>query len=170
MKMKYVVLSIISLLVACGGGPNESKATNSASPKVNPIEITKADEKTAVQHAQTQDNRTSSLTAALSSTQDPTMTKEQLDKAKAIIAKVTEKDMENLKAGRLYKMHCALCHGFRGKMQVNGAKDLSKSVLPLHESVAQVYFGKGLMNPYKGVLEDAEIVAVCQYIENKLRK
>ncbi len=166
--MKYVVLSTVSLLIACGGGPNETKATNNSTAKVNSVEIVKG-KKTPIAQEGIQ-NKTSNLKAIESNNQDPTMTKEQLDKAKAIIAKVTDKDMKNLKAGKLFKMHCALCHGFKGNMKINGAKDLTKSVLPLHEAVAQVYFGKGLMNPYKGVLEDAEIVAVCQYIEDKLRK
>ena len=48
-------------------------------------------------------------------------------------------------------------------------KDLTKSKLPLVESVAQVYHGKGLMTPYKGILKDPEIVAVAKYIET-LRK
>jgi len=73
-------------------------------------------------------------------------------------------------AVKIFKMHCALCHGFKGNMMINGAKDLTKSTIPLEESVAQVYHGKGLMTPYKGVLTDAEIIAVCQYIESGLRK
>ena len=47
----------------------------------------------------------------------------------------------------------------------NGAKDLTISEADLTERVAQVYFGKGLMTPFKGVLSDAEIVAVSQYLE-----
>ena len=160
--MKYIVLFSIGLFVlACGGGVGPDKVTDSKSSSVNPINVEKA--------VKTKSSTKSSLKANETSSQDPTMTKEQLDKAKAIISKVTDKDIEALKAGKIYRSNCALCHGFKGKMKINGAKDLTKSTIPLHEAVAQVYFGKGLMNPYKGVLKDAEIVAVCQYIE-KLRK
>ena len=61
-------------------------------------------------------------------------------------------------------MHCAACHGFKGNMKINGAKDLTKSTLPQDESVAQMYFGKGLMTPYKNILKDYEIVALSNYI------
>ena len=37
------------------------------------------------------------------------------------------------------------------------------------EEVAQVYFGKGLMTPFKGIMTDAEIVAVAKYIEKTFR-
>ena len=66
-------------------------------------------------------------------------------------------------------MHCSICHGFKGNMEINGAKNLMKSTITQQEAVAQVYHGKGLMVPYKGVLTDAEIVAVSKYTET-LRK
>ena len=54
-------------------------------------------------------------------------------------------------------------------MKINGAKDLTKSKISINEAVAQVYFGRGLMQPYKGLLSDAEIIAVSKYSES-LRK
>jgi len=94
---------------------------------------------------------------------------EQLAKAKEIIASVSSKDIAAVDAKQKYKMVCSACHGFTGNLNVNGAKDLTKSTLPLAESVAQVYHGKGLMTPFKGLLSDAEIVAVSKYIEEELR-
>ena len=67
-----------------------------------------------------------------------------------------------------YKRLCAACHGFTGDLNVNGAKDLTASKIPLEESVAQIYHGKGLMTPFKGLLKDHEIVAVAKYIEQNL--
>ena len=57
-----------------------------------------------------------------------------------------------------------------GKMAINGAKDLTKVKTSLEENVAQIYYGKGLMTPFKGVLKDGEIVAVANYVRNVLRK
>ena len=67
-------------------------------------------------------------------------------------------------------MFCAVCHGKTGDLNVNGAKDLTASKISLEESVAQVYHGRGLMTPFKGVLKDHEIVAVSKYIRKELRK
>lgn len=99
-----------------------------------------------------------------------TVPPEQLKKAKEILAAATADQIAAVDAKGKYKMFCAACHGFDGALGVNGAKDLSASKLSLAESVAQVYFGKGLMTPFKGLLKDHEIVAVSKYIEKEIRK
>ena len=162
MIMKCVIVCTIGLaMLACGNGPDKSPSSNKAT--------TEKVEQASVGSAVNPAKSNSGLKATETTNQDPTMTKEQLNKAKSIISNVTAKDIKDVNAKKLFKSNCALCHGFKGKLKINGAKQLTKSTIPLHEAVAQVYFGKGLMNPYKGVLKDAEIVAVCQYIE-KLRK
>ncbi len=93
----------------------------------------------------------------------------QLEAAKAIINGVDEEALAALDGMKLFKTHCAICHGFKGDMKINGAKDLTKAEISLNEAVAQVYFGRGLMQPYKGQLSDAEIIAVSKYSET-LRK
>lgn len=98
------------------------------------------------------------------------VTQEQLDKAADIIKSVSKSDIAGVNAKKVYKMRCASCHGFKGDMKVNGAKDLTKSKVSMEESVAQVYFGRGLMTPFKGLMKDEEIVAVAEYIRDKLRK
>jgi len=90
---------------------------------------------------------------------------EQLAKAKEVIAGVSDDAVAGVDAKKKYKMFCAACHGFTGDLNVNGAKDLTMSKIGLEESVAQVYHGKGLMTPFKGILKDEEIVAVAKYIE-----
>ena len=99
-----------------------------------------------------------------------TVPPEQLKKAKEILAAATADQIAEVDAKGKYKMFCAACHGFDGALGVNGAKDLSVSKLSIEESVAQVYFGKGLMTPFKGLLKDHEIVAVSKYIEQEIRK
>jgi len=98
------------------------------------------------------------------------MSNAQISKAKELIANTPNDKTEAIDAKKIYSTNCALCHGFKGDMKINGAKDLTKSLISLEESVAQVYFGKGLMKPYKNILKDEEIIAVCKYIETKLRK
>ncbi len=95
---------------------------------------------------------------------------EELTKARAILASVKEEDIQAVNAKKKYKMYCATCHGFTGNLNVNGAKDLTKSVLRIEGSVAQIYHGRGLMTPFKGLMTEAEIVAVARYIEKNLRK
>lgn len=95
--------------------------------------------------------------------------KVQLDKAEAIIASINTEEVDNIDASKIYKMRCASCHGLKGNMNVNGAKDLTASTISLQESVAQIYFGKGLMLPHKSMLSEAEIVAVAKYVEDQFR-
>lgn len=101
--------------------------------------------------------------------QEVSMTPEQIAKADEILANVEEEAVAMVDAKKLFRTHCAICHGFKGNMMVNGAKDLTKSKIALNEAVAQIYHGKGLMTPYKGILEDTEIVALAKYAE-ELRK
>lgn len=89
----------------------------------------------------------------------------QLDRAKKLIAKVSQKDVEAVDAKKKYVSYCASCHGQKGLMSINGAKKLTKSTASLEESVAQIYEGKGMMTPFRGILKDEEIVAVARYIE-----
>ncbi len=91
---------------------------------------------------------------------------EQLERAKELIAATGQSSLANDDAIQLFKMHCASCHGFNGNMEVNGAKNLTKSTITLEESVAQIYFGKGLMTPFRNKLSDEEIVTVARYIES----
>ena len=96
-------------------------------------------------------------------------TPEQLKEARAIIAATTAEDLAAIDGKKIFKMYCTTCHGFTGDLNVNGATDLTTSTLPLEERVAQVYNGRGLMTPFKGLLKDKQIVAVGKYVES-LRK
>ena len=95
---------------------------------------------------------------------------EQIEKAKEIIASISEDALGTIDGKKKYKLFCTPCHGMDGKMAINGAKDLTKVKTSLEENVAQIYYGKGLMTPFKGVLKDGEIVAVANYVRNVLRK
>lgn len=158
----YLSLIILVLLVACGNGDKPAKTTNSKSSAPKPIEKVVA--------AKNESETNSSANAGEQDGQDAPVPKEQLDKAKSLLKSVKDADVEAVDAKKIFKIHCSVCHGFKGNMMINGAKDLTKSKISIEEGVAQVYFGKGLMTPYNGVLKDAELIAVAKYVQTELRK
>lgn len=110
---------------------------------------------------------TENISVSASEDQTDPMSKKQLAKAKKMIKKAG--NVSDLDAKKLYKLHCTSCHGLKGNLKINGAKDLTKSVINLENAVAQVYYGKGLMTSFKPLLSEEEIVAVSKYTET-LRK
>jgi len=148
-------------LIACGGEQPKKpvkKVAKATSLSEKPVEKKTVSEK-----------QTSPATEEEEPPQVEPIPKEQLDKAKAIIEATDADAIAAVDAKKKYKTYCAACHGFTGDLNVNGAKDLTVSKISLIESVAQVYHGKGLMTPFKGLLKDEELVAVAKYIET-LRK
>lgn len=93
---------------------------------------------------------------------------EQISKAKEMLANVSTEDLAEIDAKAKFNMLCSACHGTNGKLKMAGAKDLTTSIASLEENIAQIYHGKGLMTPFKGIMSDAEIVAVAKYIETDL--
>lgn len=156
-----VALSL-GLCWACGG--DQPKTKKSSTMKVK--EGKKKKEKKTKPKATTAPEEETTDAAPVSEPLPP----EQIDKAKAILASVSNSDVEGVDGEKQFRVYCAACHGYDGKLAVNQAKDLSKSVISMEESVAQIYHGKGLMTPFKGVLKDHEIVAVAQYIREELRE
>ena len=66
---------------------------------------------------------------------------------------------------RAYTMKCSLCHGTDGRLMASKAPDLSLSEMSLEKRVALITYGKGLMPPQKGILDDATIREIAHYIE-----
>lgn len=93
-------------------------------------------------------------------------TKEQITTAATLIKDADQKAIAKMDAKKLFKNYCAICHGIRGNMEINGSKDLSKSNTTLTERVAQIYYGKGTMPPQKAILNNNEIIAVAKYIDD----
>jgi len=69
----------------------------------------------------------------------------------------------------LFNANCALCHGRKGDLGMNGAKDLTVSTLSRPEMIALVSNGKGVMMPYKNVLTPKQIEQVVDHART-LRK
>ena len=63
----------------------------------------------------------------------------------------------------LFRKNCITCHGADGTLGLNGAKDLSKSVLPLEERIPIVTNGKNMMTPFGNILSPEQIRAVAEY-------
>ncbi|MFK8105481.1 MAG: cytochrome c [Saprospiraceae bacterium] len=158
-KIISAALFSILLLVAC------SPEKKPVAKKVTPVATQKS-----TQEKQAKTVATKVVSEEENQAKSDPIPEEQLEKAREMIAAATPEQIAAVNAQSKYKMLCAACHGFKGNMKVNGAKDLTKSKISLVESVAQIYHGKGLMTPFKGLLKDAEIVAVAQYIEKELRK
>ncbi|MFZ1687471.1 MAG: cytochrome c [Flavobacteriales bacterium] len=64
----------------------------------------------------------------------------------------------------IYGMYCELCHGADGKLGVNGAKDLTQSLLSRDEMLAVVSHGRKTMAAYATVLNAAQIEAVVDHV------
>ncbi len=160
--MKSLITTLgcmVLLLISCGG--EKKKIPNNPVPTLE--NTRQADLKKSIRSEAGESKANDKAEAQ----EESTMTKEQLATAQKLIDKYKNVSLDNAK--KIFKSSCAICHGFKGNMMINGAKDLTKSKISLKESVAQVYFGKGLMTPFKGVLKDEEIIAVSKYVET-LRK
>ena len=65
----------------------------------------------------------------------------------------------------IYNELCARCHGENGDLGRYKAADLTKTELSLEERAAIIANGKGSMVAYKGVLNNTQINALANYIE-----
>ena len=71
---------------------------------------------------------------------------------------------KQLSAGeKIFKQYCILCHGADGKLGLNGAKDLTATVLSEDERIALVTKGKNTMTPFESILTPDQIRAVVAY-------
>ena len=64
---------------------------------------------------------------------------------------------------KLYKNKCVICHGIKGDLEYNGAKNIQDSALSLEDRMELISNGKGLMTPFKGVLSEEQIRQVAEY-------
>ncbi|MBK8505319.1 MAG: cytochrome c [Saprospiraceae bacterium] len=71
---------------------------------------------------------------------------------------------------KIFRTYCITCHGIDGKLGLNGAKDLSISILTTEERTLQVTKGKGLMTPFEGILNADQIQQVVEYTESMIAK
>ncbi len=163
-KISFVIVLLLAGLVwSCGDNKPKEK-------KEDPFKT----EATKKKDATDDESSTAKVTVDSEPEEEPVATTpippEQIKKAEEILASISDSDLAGIDGKKKYKLFCSPCHGMDGKMAINGAKDLTKVKTSLEENVAQIYHGKGLMTPFKGVLKDAEIVAVANYVRKELRK
>lgn len=163
-KISFVIVLLLAGLVwSCGDDKPKEK-------KEDPFKTSASKAKKTTDKGSSEATLSDEKEAEKEPEQTTPIPPEQLKKAKEIIAAISGADLEAIDGKKKYKLFCTPCHGMDGKMAINGAKDLTKVKTSLEENVAQIYHGKGLMTPFRGVLKDAEIVAVANYVRNDLRK
>jgi mono/diheme cytochrome c family protein len=162
-KISFVIVLLFAGLIwSCGDDKPKEKKEDPFKTEANKKEKNSEEESSTAEVSDEADNDEEVKTTPIPP--------EQIEKAKEILASVSESDLAAIDGKKKYKLFCTPCHGMDGKMAINGAKDLTKVKTSLEENVAQIYHGKGLMTPFKGVLKDAEIVAVANYVRDVLRK
>jgi cytochrome c6 len=87
---------------------------------------------------------------------------EEKNRASVSAANVAEAPIA-ISGEQIFNKRCVSCHGQDGKMGFSGAKDLTKSSLPLTMIEMQVTHGKGAMNGFEKILSKEEIKAVSVY-------
>lgn len=157
MKIINSIIAVIFfsvLILACGDQPEKKK---SAFGDVNYKKEAK------------QENTTTKVAAAEIEAEESEgaagQPDEQIAVAKKLISATDKDKVKGVDAKKIFKNYCAICHGRKGNMQINGSKDLSKTNTSLAQRVAQIYFGRGTMTPFKGIIKDEEVIAVAQYID-----
>lgn len=70
---------------------------------------------------------------------------------------------EEISGVKIYKTHCAICHGDDGRKGFADAKVLPESGLRLEERILLITNGRNTMMPYSGILSEEEIEAVAEY-------
>lgn len=77
-------------------------------------------------------------------------------------------EASDLKSGaEVYRMHCASCHGARGKSTMAGAPDFDRpgSLLQSDQSLLpRIQSGKNACPAYRGILTEQKIFDVIAYI------
>ncbi len=116
-------------------------------------------------NGQTPERKATRVASSEVESQEEGHDKEQIAVAKKLIASTDTDAVKAVDAKKMFKNYCAICHGRKGNMKINGSKDLSKSKTSLEQRVAQIYFGKGTMTPFKGTIKNEEIIAVAKYID-----
>jgi mono/diheme cytochrome c family protein len=165
-QLLYILIGTSAMLSCGDNSANQPKAKDTweVTKKATPAEP----QATTATQTQTADPTTEKIiekTVEANPT-DEALEKQRLERAEQIFANIDPSMYADVDAKKVYKMYCSNCHGIKGDMEVNGAKDLRKSKLSAGAIAAQVYFGKGLMTPFRGVLKDEEVMAVSKYVES----
>lgn len=63
----------------------------------------------------------------------------------------------------IFRKNCVLCHGIKGDLMTNGAKDLRLSEMSLEERILVITKGRNVMTGFEGQLSPEEIKLVAEF-------
>lgn len=66
----------------------------------------------------------------------------------------------------VFEANCKSCHGEDGQLGLMGSPNLAHSALDTAARIEIIRNGKGVMQPFGGILTDEEIQAVATYVES----
>lgn len=78
--------------------------------------------------------------------------------------KTTTAASESPDGKAIYTQYCKLCHGADGQLGLNMAANLAQSELDKAGMVEVITHGRNTMQSYEGILTEAEIDAVADYV------
>jgi len=70
----------------------------------------------------------------------------------------------------VYQQYCVLCHGKDGNLGLNGSAKLTESNMSRAEVVNIIKKGKAKMTPFEGMLSEAQIESVADYVISLRKK
>ncbi|MEP7195478.1 MAG: c-type cytochrome [Saprospiraceae bacterium] len=68
-----------------------------------------------------------------------------------------------LNGKEIFKQNCVLCHGIKGDLMTNGAKNLTLSDLTLEERILVISKGRNIMTGFEEKLSPIEIQTVAEF-------
>ncbi|HAS40070.1 MAG TPA: hypothetical protein DCS93_06300 [Microscillaceae bacterium] len=92
----------------------------------------------------------------------PAFSESQQQKGESILKQYAE-SAKAINGKKLFTIHCVSCHGADGNLAIEG-KILTKTKYQRPQIITQMYYGKGLMSSFKGVVSEEEMVAIAAYV------
>lgn len=72
-------------------------------------------------------------------------------------------ELQGVSGEAVFKQNCVTCHGIKGDLGMNGAKNLIASELTLPERIERIKYGKNAMTAFEKTLSLEQIEAVAAY-------
>ncbi len=74
-----------------------------------------------------------------------------------------KKSVKPLTGKDIFRKNCVLCHGIKGDLMTNGAKDLRLSEMSLDERIQVITYGRNVMTGFEQQLSPEEIKLVAEF-------
>ena len=93
------------------------------------------------------------------------MSKKRGAKVDAVTTPTNESGPQMVDGKTVFESRCVSCHGEDGQLGLMDAPNLTKSELDAAARIEIITNGKGVMQPFGGMLTEEEIQAVATYVE-----